>query len=252
MIPRVNIIEKIIMRIVKSVFIFFFIIFSSIDADTRETNQEVIQAILSYENSKDTSELQKVVEKELVIGKSALCDFLKTESYPGIEYFKLNCSGKSFSNFLFRGNLKTFNEYFQIQSFKIIGSKPFFEIKPSSSFKPNSSTLQIFSQIYKFPLKLKTMRGSEIFFDASCPLKFNKIEHDYYWDKKIFYIFSISCIHDTTSSLVYLEADENGKILVGKNPVSNIKTGELFLAKLKLRSVNREKIKWEPVFVYPY
>lgn len=201
------------------------------------------------------------------------CRFKNTEDFEGLQYFVLDCPEKKLNGFFYAGKEKIrFPE--KIRNFHVkgpvkIGKMVYWELafspsdaklagleperrkggskKDSKSNDPASTEnygLQYFLSIAKHPASRPAPVGKEIFFDSSCPLLYLGKDADFYWDKALYFSFQASCIPDSPYAWVRIKADAGGNVLVDDKPAESLQEGERFLGKLKLKSVEKDKIVW--------
>lgn len=200
------------------------------------------------------------------------CKFRSLPESEEIQYLSLDCPGKKLNGFFYSGEERLRSPE-RIDSFRVkgpvkLGKSVYWELefsaenlkvassKPAPGDKSNPETklvdktstvnfgLQYFLSIAKHPIDRPTPKGKEIFFDSSCPLLYLGKDADFYWDKSLYYSFQASCLPDSPYSWIRIKADLSGNVLVDNQPTEELQEGARYLAKLKLESVEKDKIVW--------
>ncbi|TGL64079.1 LIC11113 family protein [Leptospira sarikeiensis] len=200
------------------------------------------------------------------------CKFKSLPDSSELQYLYLDCPGKKLQGFFFSGEERLYSPekidsfrvkgpvklgnsvYWELElsaeTLKLAGSKHPKEEKPDKESKINDKastvnfSLQYFLSIAKHPGDRPTPKGKEIFFDSSCPLLYLGKDADFYWDKSLYYSFQASCLPDSPYSWIRIKADLGGNVLVDNHPTEDLQEGARFLAKIKLQSVEKDKIVW--------
>ncbi len=232
---------------------------------------EFISGWGKYSQEKDARPLKSwfKTHPEVEMGS---CKFRSLDDFEGLQYFSLDCPGKKRNGFFYSGKEKVLRPE-NIKSFRVkgpvkIGKMVYWELafskedlrnanlrpgrkskmeKDSKIESPVSTEnfgLQYFLSIAKHPSDRPTPVGKEIFFDSSCPLLYLGKDADFYWDKVLYFSFQASCLPDSPYSWIRIKADAGGNVLVDDKPAESLKEGERFLAKLKLHSIEKDKIVW--------
>lgn len=92
--------------------------------------------------------------------------------------------------------------------------------------------------------------GLEIFFDASCPLKFKEIDESFYWDNTISFVFEISCVKNSPYAILRVPGNKRNKLMASNHEAKTPEKGDSFLAKIKLRKITNEQAYWEDFKIY--
>ncbi|MBM9578873.1 hypothetical protein JWG45_17140 [Leptospira sp. 201903070] len=210
------------------------------------------------------------------------CIFEESGRFEKVIYLSYNCKEEKFPGFIYLGSQwsswKNNPERISLGEVLKIGKKVYLEVKPSydlgveehSSWdpkkKPNKEThsekirppkdykdnfgLQYFLSIAKHPAKRSLNSGKEIFFDSSCPLIFLKKDSDFYWDKATYFSFQASCIPSSPYSFIRIKSDFLGKIRLDDKDTDQIQEGAKYLGKLKIHSIEPDKIVWQDAEIY--
>lgn len=198
------------------------------------------------------------------------CSLLKTLEFEGLQYFSLKCPGEILSGFFYSGRTKIASpetvEAIRVKGPVKIGKTVYWELAFSdqdlSDFgtptkteprkkkprlpdrPPDNLGLQYFLSIARRPAVRPTPNGKEVFFDSSCPLVYLGKDGDFYWDKAVYFSFQASCLPQSPYSWVRIRADFTGNVVLDSKPSQSLQEGERFLAKLKIQSVEKDKIVW--------
>lgn len=92
--------------------------------------------------------------------------------------------------------------------------------------------------------------GLEIFFDASCPLKFKEIDESFYWDNTISFVFEISCVKNSPYAILRVPGNKRNKLMASNQEAKTPEKGDSFLARIKLRKITNEQAYWEDFNIY--
>ncbi|TGK13550.1 LIC11113 family protein [Leptospira kmetyi] len=205
------------------------------------------------------------------------CGFEETGRFEKVVYLSYHCKDQKWPGFIYLG---TGTEFWKNSSVRIsfgevleIGKKVFLEVKPSYGewYREDSSLdfkkqgkkdkdpirpqppkeykdnfgLRYFLSIAKHPAKRDLKSGKEIFFDSNCPLIFLKKDSDFYWEKAVYYSFQASCVPSSPYSFIRIRSDFLGKIRLDDKDSDQIQEGAKYLGKLKIHSIEADKILWE-------
>ncbi|TGJ99633.1 hypothetical protein EHO59_17490 [Leptospira semungkisensis] len=200
------------------------------------------------------------------------CKFRSLPDLEGPQYFSLDCADKKLPGFFFAGKDKILYPD-KITSFHVkgpvkMGNMVYWQLGFSSDtlrlatgkfssvsandkkskINDKASTenfgLQYFLSIARHPASRPAPVGKEIFFDSSCPLLYLGKDADFYWDKVLYFSFQASCIPSSPYSWIRIKADAAGNVQVDNKPFESLEQGARFLAKLKLQSIEKDKIIW--------
>ncbi|PJZ69041.1 hypothetical protein CH373_03965 [Leptospira perolatii] len=117
--------------------------------------------------------------------------------------------------------------------------------RPSYEEKaPDNFGLQYFLSISRKPENRPTPHDKQIFFDSTCPLIYLGKDADFYWDKALYFSFQASCATGSPYSWIRIRADFEGSLTVDNRSTQDLKEGERLLAKLKIQSIDKDKIVW--------
>lgn len=213
------------------------------------------------------------------------CGFEETGRFEKVVYLSYRCKEEKWSGFIYLGAGSEFwkNSSPRISFGEVlkIGKKIYMEVKPSTGewYKDDSSGfkkhdpkdkkdfkahekqdpirpqppkeykdnfgLRYFLSIAKHPAKRDLKSGKEIFFDSNCPLIFLKKDSDFYWEKAVYYSFQASCVPSSPYSFIRIRSDFLGKIRLDDKDTDQIQEGAKYLGKLKIHSIEADKILWE-------
>ncbi|EPG74649.1 hypothetical protein LEP1GSC058_1689 [Leptospira fainei serovar Hurstbridge str. BUT 6] len=198
------------------------------------------------------------------------CKLSRTLDFEGLQYFSIKCQDEILNGFFYSGGATVSNPD-SIDSIRVkgpvkIGKVVYWDLSFSSKDlpvnsspgrleKPNRRTrlpekppdnlgLQYFLSLARRPAHRPAPDGKEVFFDSSCPLVFLGKDGDFYWDKAIYFSFQASCFPQSPYSWVRIKADFSGNLVLDNKPSQSLKEGERFLAKLKIQSIEKDKIVW--------
>ncbi|TGM99419.1 LIC11113 family protein [Leptospira yasudae] len=207
----------------------------------------------------------------------APCGFEESGRFEKVVYLSYKCKEEKWTGFIYLG---AGSEFWKQSSTRIslgevlqIGKKTYLEIKPSFEDRfPEESAwdwkrhgkkeshpirpqvvkepkdnfgLQYFLSVAKHPAKRDLKSGKEIFFDSTCPLIFLKKDADFYWEKSVYYSFQASCISSSPYSYIRVRSDFLGKIRLDDKDTDQIQEGGRYLGKLKIHSLEADKILWQ-------
>ncbi|MDV6236456.1 hypothetical protein CH379_012540 [Leptospira ellisii] len=212
------------------------------------------------------------------------CYFEESGRFETVRYLSFHCDGETWKNFIQLGSASGISkrklETVSLGEAMTIGKKVFLEIKPASSVSESGKEsvfdrtektkherenpirpttvkepkdnfgLRYFLSIAKHPSKRDLNPGKEIFFDSTCPLVFLKKDSDFYWDKAVYYSFQASCIPSSPYSYIRIKADFLGKIRMDDKDTDQIQEGAKYLGKLRIHSVEADKILWRDAEIY--
>ncbi|GBF51572.1 hypothetical protein LPTSP4_31100 [Leptospira ryugenii] len=117
--------------------------------------------------------------------------------------------------------------------------------------KDINENLQYFKSLaYNSKRRKEAVTDLEIFFDKTCPLVFKEVDQSFYWDKTIAYTFEISCVKDTSYSLVKIPGGRDGKLNVSNKAMPIPQKGETFYAMLRMRKITDEQAYWDDFKLY--
>lgn len=212
------------------------------------------------------------------------CYFEESGRFETVRYLSFYCDEQTWKNFIQLGssfgNSKRRLETVSLGEAMTIGKKVFLEIKQEGSVFESGKTsvfekrektkqerenpirptpvkepkdnfgLRYFLSIAKHPSKRDLNPGKEIFFDSTCPLIFLKKDSDFYWDKSLYYSFQASCVPSSPYSYIRIKADFLGKIRLDDKDTDQIQEGARYLGKLRIHSVEADKILWRDAEIY--
>ncbi|TGJ98262.1 hypothetical protein EHQ53_00580 [Leptospira langatensis] len=223
-----------------------------------------------YSQEKDARPLKQWFQTHPVV-QTGDCKFRSLPDLEGSQYFSLDCTDKKMPGFFFAGKDKILYPN-KISSFHVRGpvktgkmvywqlgfssdtlrlaTGKFSESNKDKRSKINDKAstenfgLQYFLSIARHPASRPAPVGKEIFFDSSCPLLYLGKDADFYWDKVLYFSFQASCIPSSPYSWIRIKADAGGNVQVDDKPLESLEQGARFLAKLKLQSIEKDKIVW--------
>ncbi|WP_061266357.1 LIC11113 family protein [Leptospira interrogans] len=254
------------------VWVFFLLFLISGNTQPEETNQfpEILRSFVQEFQKHPSESTAQSFRTKYPSFKTGNCNFEESERFEKVVYLSYKCKEKQWPGFIYLGGGSEFwkDPAAEISFGEIlkIGKKVFLEVKPfhedgfeKKSFGKNrisSKThsypkeykdnhgLQYFLSIAKHPAKRNLSSGKEIFFDSTCPLIFLKKDSDFYWEKVIYYSFQASCIPSSPYSYIRIRSDFLGKIRLDDKDTDQIQEGSKYLGKLKIQSIEADKILW--------
>ncbi|TGM57061.1 LIC11113 family protein [Leptospira adleri] len=252
------------------------------DSDPARSAQEEFKIFLGEFHKNPSETLARSFQKKHGSVPVAPCVFEESGRFEKVIYLTYSCKEEKFPGFIYLGSRwsswKNSPERIALGEVLKIGKKTYLEVKPSydlgteehSSWdpkrKPNKEIhserprpqkdpkdnfgLQYFLSIAKHPARRTLNSGKEIFFDSSCPLIFLKKDSDFYWDKATYFSFQASCIPSSPYSLIRIKSDFLGKIRLDDKDTDQIQEGAKYLGKLKIQSIEPDKIVWQDAEIY--
>ncbi|TGK15299.1 hypothetical protein EHO98_15335 [Leptospira stimsonii] len=259
-------------------------IFGNISAEpdpTRSAQEEFKSFLREFQKNPSESLAQSFRRKHGSVPVTP-CSFEESGRYEKVIYLSYSCKEEKFPGFIYLGSQwiswKNNPERIALGEVLKIGKKTYLEVKPSHDLgveehsswdpkkKPNKEIhsdkprpqkdpkdnfgLQYFLSIAKHPAKRALNSGKEIFFDSSCPLIFLKKDSDFYWDKATYFSFQASCIPSSPYSYIRIKSDFLGKIRLDDKDTDQIQEGAKYLGKLKIHSIEPDKIVWQDAEIY--
>lgn len=215
------------------------------------------------------------------------CEWAYRETYQSLHYYEINCRNlqKSISGFYSREKRGEERDTgFRLLGKERVGKKIYFRVQftkssaeasgkirelgrqknyggkrntnqelPTRSDREENPNLQYFVSLAKEPEQNRDINPDlRIFFDESCPLIYNQISFDFYWDNQIYHEFTISCTQTTAISVIRIPANKFGEIRIGKESLQTIQPGKKFLGTGLLKVWKGDHLTWDEVKVYPY
>ncbi|MCC5816412.1 MAG: hypothetical protein JJT78_16805 [Leptospira sp.] len=230
-------------------------------------------------NSIQDKEIQKINSwaKARKIVHLGSCNMRLIDQIRTVSYFELRCgreNSNSFIQFATKEKIPKFIQSFKIINSKKIGNKNYIEIEILQNIRNNSQTwnqsnrpqehiprqnenknqnLETFIELSNSESHEKKIHSPMVvFFDRSCPLRYISSNHDFYWDNIILHEFEVTCLKNYSKNFsIRISGDKTGRIPVGNQWVSDIDSGTLFIAHIKLNEWEGERLLWsEPLFYY--
>ncbi|EMM78599.1 LIC11113 family protein [Leptospira santarosai] len=247
------------------------------EADKTKSFQENFQSFLQEFHKHPSESLVRSFRARYSSFEPKPCGFEESERFEKVIYLSYKCKEHKWPGFIYLGGG---SEFWKNHSAKIslgevlrIGKKIYLEITPSHEdelgedpfgnfkkygtknnprFKSQTTKeyrdnygLQYYLSISKHPAKRDLNGGKEIFFDSTCPLIFLKKDSDFYWEKAVYYSFQASCIPSSPYSYIRIRSDFLGKIRIDGRDTDQIQEGAKYLGKLKIHSIEADKILWQ-------
>lgn len=234
-----------------------------------EQESGLVQALDAWKVDGNRTQLQKMAKKKSSFTLEN-CVLVHTENFDSLAYYKLECNQRKYDNFLTWAKVRELPGR-EIRGFRIlelmnVGNRVYIRFEPEESLEPvrkNLTTsvpedpkatpklqantgLEYFLSIADKPRERKDFPKSlEVFFDNSCPLKFLFLDTSYKWEESTYFTFQVSCKPNSPYSLVRIPSDSDGYIRVDNSRKRDFKTGEKFLGKLKIDSIQKSQIVWK-------
>lgn len=116
------------------------------------------------------------------------------------------------------------------------------------------TSLDVFLDLYMSRKFHSEWEGDwEIFFDSTCPLRYLGMKMNFLWDGVIFHEFELSClIPKERPSLIYMEADPMGRVVLNNQYSIDLKPGKLYLGLANLFYWKKNHILFKNPRLYNY
>ncbi|XDD49095.1 hypothetical protein AB3N59_11730 [Leptospira sp. WS92.C1] len=266
------------------ILLLFFLFTGKIQSEAvyKKSDSENFQIFLKEFQKTSSESLVHSFQKRHPSIELAPCSFEESGRFEKVIYLTYHCKEEKWPGFIYLGSgphfWKNNPERISLGEVLKIGKKMYLEIRaftgnriseegladpkknprqetktiqpiPIKEYKDNYG-LQYFVSIAKHPAKRDLKSGKEIFFDANCPLIFLKKDSDFYWDKAVYYSFQASCIPTSPYSYIRIRSDFLGKIRVDDKDTDQVQEGAKYLGKLKIHSIEADKVLWQDAEIY--